>query len=214
LLYIPTNNPIKNTMPQRQGLTLIELVIVLIILVAISSIIVPRFAGLRDTANDTTTRASLVAIRDAMIIYFEDTKSIPLPGPTGTPDTVATDNQRFHVRWLFDNPVTGEAVADFDTDFRRGWNGPYLVSHTGTYKIDPGNNLTADYGSHGDKCVRDSYTGSPIVVQWANAPSRPCDLRVVSAGPNGIIDIQPDVSTELLTEDDIGDDKYVAFQVR
>lgn len=198
-------------MTQRHGLTLLELVIVLVILVALGSVVIPRFIQSRESTAFITTQANLVTLRDAVMAYFEDTKSLPL---MGAPDTAAEEAERFQVRWLFDSPVSGLALSEFDPDVRLGWNGPYIAMKTGVYELDAAKNLTVLYGNDDDPALLDTFTGTPIVIQWANAPLRPCDLRVVSAGPNGVIDIPPGILTDDLTDSDVEDDIYVAIQLR
>ncbi|MDA7980294.1 MAG: prepilin-type N-terminal cleavage/methylation domain-containing protein [Pirellulales bacterium] len=197
----------------RAGVTLVELMIVLVILVGLASVMVPMFANSREDSAERTTRASLVAVRDALTQQHLDTKYIALTGP---PETVAIDATRFHLRWLFHNPVTGDASNDFDPDTRTGWNGPYLMNNTGQYAIDATKNLTASYGSDGDPAILDTYTGTPIVCQVVG--SGPLDVRLVSAGTDGVVDIDPtDATADLASEggtEPTGDDIYVAFTLR
>lgn len=200
-----------NTLIRRHGLTLIELVIVLAILVALGSLVIPQFPESRHSTAVAATRANLVVLRDAATAYFEDTKTTALPG---YPVTLAEEPQRFHIRWLFQSPVSGSPVSEFDPDVRLGWNGPYIAMKTGTYGVDAARNLTVLYGDEDDPALLDAFTGTPIVIQWANAPLRPCDLRIVSAGPDGVVDIPPATATADLTDADVGDDEYVAIQLR
>ena len=195
---------------RRGGLTLVELVVVLTILVALGSMVVPVLRGTGERSSDTTTDATLVAVRDAMQQWWSDTKYVALPG---TPSTVATETGRFQLRWLFENPVTGDANESFDPDTRIGWNGPYFVEQTGDYLVDTTNGFTADYGADGDPVVIDSWTGSPVVIQ-ANDTGTYWDVRIVSAGPDGEVDIDRLALTDTLTPTDSGDDIYVALQLR
>jgi len=217
-------------MPQRQGLTLIELIIVLMILVALGSLVIPAFMGNRDYAEETTTRANLIAIRDALMLYHEDVKHVRLPGP---PATVAGEADRFQIAWLFNNPTLTVNVPPlqpntptFDPNTRQGWNGPYVVMKTGVYAVNDDRNLTDLYGDDDDPALLDSMTGTPIVIQWANAADwltqwannvtslPPRDIRIVSAGRNGVINIPPEIHTEDLTDGHVQDDIYVAIQLR
>lgn len=196
---------------------MVELLIVLVLLVALAGILVPIFGNVTDDAAMQTTQASLVAIRDAVVRSWTDTKYVSLPGSGGSPPTEAEETERFHIRWLFNSPVSGVATSDFDPDSRIGWNGPYLTQFTGRYAIDDSRNLTATYGSDNDPSVLDSFTGTPIVVQVVGA-STPYDVRIVSAGPNGIVDIDPTTATSSLESEGgmeaIGDDLYVSFVLR
>ena len=197
------------------GLTLVELVIVLVILVALGSLMVPILSNSQTDAAEQTTKASLVAVRDALQQSWSDTEYVSLPGP---PATTAIEVQRLQVRWLFENPVTGDASPGFDPDTRLGWNGPYLVNWTGRYQINAVKNLTAAYGTNGDPAILDTFTGTPIVIQDVDFTQPIRDVRIVSAGPNGVIDISPLVATVDLASEGgtqpVGDDLYVALQLR
>ncbi|MEM8666806.1 MAG: type II secretion system protein [Planctomycetota bacterium] len=196
------------------GLTLIELIVVLAILVGLAGLVVPIFSNTYADSAERTTNATLVAARAAMIRQWTDTKYVTLDGSTST----ASDAERFQTRWLFNSPVTGLSAADFDPDTRIGWNGPYLVSSTGRYAVNATTKFIADYGATGDPAIVDSFTGSPIVFQVVAGPpaSPPYDIRVVSAGANGVLDISPtDTTAELEAgTKPIGDDLYVAFILR
>ncbi len=202
-----------STRNERQGLTLVELIIVLVILIGLASLVVPTLVNSREDAAQQTTEASLVATRNALIQQYEDTKYISY---LGAPDTVALESNRFHLRWLFDNPVTGDATNGFDVDTRQGWNGPYLTSNTGRYAVDLTANFTTAYGSDGDQAIVDTFTGTPIVCQVLG--SGPYDVRLVSAGLDGVLDIDPADPTSALESEGgtepIGDDIYVSFILR
>lgn len=187
---------------------------VLFILIGLGGLMAPLITGVREDSADRTTKATLVAIRDAMLRQRVDTKYVAL---TGSPDTVAEESERFQIRWLFESPVSGVATSDFDPDSRVGWNGPYLASFTGRYQINALTNFTATYGANDDPALLDSFNGSPIVVQVVGTTA-PFDLRVVSAGPDGVLDIAPtDATTDLVPEggsQSVGDDVYVSFVLR
>lgn len=200
------------TNSHRQGLTLIELIVVLAILIGLASLLVPVLTSSREDSAEQTTQASLVALRAAVIQQYQDTRFINYDGT----NTVAVEANRFHLRWLFENPVTGDRTIGFDPVARTGWNGPYLASNTGIYDENQGN-LGTDYGTDDDPTVVDSFTGTAIVCQVVPG-SNPLDVRLVSAGFNGNIDIdQNDATVDLDQEggtESTGDDIYVAFTLR
>lgn len=204
----------NRTAPNRSGLTFVELLVVLFILAALAGIIVPLLSGARDDSAEQATEASLVAVRDAVIRQWTDTKYVNLPG---TPTSVATESQRFHLRWLFESPVSGTAASDFDPDTRIGWNGPYVAQFTGRYEIDNSSNFTSVYGSANDPAVLDAFTGRPVVIQVVGAAS-PYDVRVVSAGLDGELDIDPSNATADLEPEGglvpVDDDIYISFVLR
>ncbi len=202
----------RRTAARRRGLTLLELVVVLTILVALGAMVVPVLRGSGEQSSETTTDATLIAVRDALLHYWSDTKYVVL---TGDP---AVEDQRFQVRWLFENPSTSDT---FDPDTRIGWNGPYLVNQTGRYTVDVARGFRNQYGTETtnelekDPAVVDSWTASPIIIQATrNTNEGYWDIRIVSAGPDGVVDLDSQTLTENLTPATSGDDVYVALKLR
>ena len=113
------------------------------------------------------------------------------------------------------DPTTGTTTFRFDATYKRGWRGPYLSQATGSYSINVSSGFTASYGNTGDKALIDAW-GNPVVIQNPGATNGLQDVRVVSAGPNGIIDINPATSSATLvsTPSLVVDDRYVAFELR
>jgi prepilin-type N-terminal cleavage/methylation domain-containing protein len=195
---------------RRPGLTLLELIVVLMILVTLAAIIVPLMNGVSSDAQVTTTNATMAALRTSVMQYYQDMKGIslsrPIPGTafvsdsTGMPQTLkdlqiqptSTDTSGHSI--LF-NPATG-----------RGWRGPYVLQATGIFlKVAAapslGTSLDASfypgapsYGSLGDVAFLDGW-GNPIVLQWPSVGTgsttdpnfdlaqRVQDVRLVSTGP-------------------------------
>ncbi len=178
----------------RRGLSVLELIVVIAIVASLASVALPIFTDVHSTAKESSTRSTLVQVRDAVTLYWADTKSIPLDGLA----TFAIETQRFQVVWLFRNPVTNLISASYDPLTRIGWNGPYLLHATGDPDL---------YGQHS---LIDAWN-NPVVIQDFDSNASIRDVRVVSAGPNGVIDIPAAVSTTALTSSEIGDDIYVAF---
>jgi type II secretory pathway pseudopilin PulG len=181
----------------RRALTLAELVVVLFILAALSSIAVPLASQTMASASRQATLSSLVEIRDALLRYWRDTKYLELDGIT----TIATEADRFNLRWLMLNPVTDDGTVSFNIHSRTGWNGPYLTP------------ASAASDGLGQLLLRDAWY-QPLVVQTVSLGGAIRDVRIVSAGPNGSIDLPPAKATSALTHDDVGDDIYVAVTLR
>jgi hypothetical protein len=130
----------------------------------------------------TTADASLAAVRDAIV------------GNAAGPGYVAdTDGLPATLRDLFIKPAGGAA---FDPQTARGWRGPYLSSPTTGYAVDAARQFTYAYGKAGDPAPADSW-GQPIVLQVPTAAATPADrktyARLVSAGPDGILQTPADV---------------------
>lgn len=184
-------------MPARTAMTLAELVVVLFILAALGGVMVPMCTENMGSAADNVTRASLAEIRNAMLQYWQDTHDVVLDGIT----TSATEADRFEIAWLFSNPVTGDKTVQFDPNVRSGWNGPYLTG------------ASAEVAVWGADVMLDGWNRE-IIVQYVNPGSNLRDVRIVSPGPNGVIDLPAGTATDLLTSADIGDDVYVAAALR
>lgn len=181
-------------MQTRRALTLIELIAVLFILAALSGIVIPLCHDQIAYSAQTATRTSLVEAQQALLRYWHDTKHIQLDGV----NSVATEADRFNLIWLFRNPVTNDSTNHFDPNTRVGWNGPYVVSST---------------INGGQPGLVDAWN-APLEVHYVNPLDDLKDVRIVSAGSNGIIDISSTTATSLLTNGSIGDDIYVACSLR
>jgi type II secretory pathway pseudopilin PulG len=214
----------------RRALTLTELVVVLAILVAIAGIVIPRLGSTTDTARETVAFASAIEVRDAVLQFWSDCKYAYPTNPVA--------DQRIRAGHLFEIPTVGSFTV-YDPDVRLGWNGPYLDSDGRTYVLNATAGFTSSFGIATDLAVRDPFinqdldgngiqeSGSPFVIHEptllnleANAMTysvgTPREIRVVSAGPDGIIDIdETRFASELAADPTLkGDDIYVSFTLR
>ncbi len=184
-------------MQTRTGMTLAELVIALAILCGLSSIVVPMLSQTMHSAREDATLSTLHATQRSVAQYWSDTKLVVLDGLV----TVADESNRFHIDWLFHNPVSDDTTIDFDPITKIGWHGPYVVGST------------ADVVLAGNSALIDGWANL-IELQDINPSASLRDVRVVSAGPNGVIDIPAGIATDTLTATDVGDDLYVALKLR
>ena len=214
----------------QTGLTLVELVVVLTIMVALGGLVIPRLTSTGDTARDVVSVASTVEIRDAVMQFWSDCKYAYPAMPV--------EDQRIQLGHLLTMPSIG-AFAAFDPNVRLGWNGPYLQTDGKTYLIDSANGFSSIYGDATQLAIRDTFinqdydndgnaeSGSPFVIQeptllaLAAASATyslgdPREVRVVSAGPNGILEIDESrFASELEATPSLkGDDLYVSFTLR
>ena len=90
-----SSQPSRSSRPN--GLTMVELVVVLAILVALAGLVVPRLQSTSQHSADVASTANLVAVRDAFTQYWLDTKHVALYGPPATAasdtDTTAFDER-------------------------------------------------------------------------------------------------------------------------
>ncbi|MFN5470171.1 MAG: type II secretion system major pseudopilin GspG [Pirellulaceae bacterium] len=112
----------KRRNPTRQGLTLIELMIVLVILVGLMAIVGPRVLGTQRKADIRTAQAQIGSINSALKMYAVDMKTYP-----STEEGLAL---------LVESPE--------DERLAKNWDGPYL---DGNLPVDPwGNEFQYEFG--------------------------------------------------------------------
>ncbi|MEM9347599.1 MAG: prepilin-type N-terminal cleavage/methylation domain-containing protein [Planctomycetota bacterium] len=213
---------------RRRGLTLIELVVVLIVLVALGAIIAPLLNanfeidpdgdGEGKTSQQVVTEATMVEVAEAIVgpggyaeamrfaldangVQFGSATGLPWPGPA---EVSGGRENHPQLRYLFQAPVDAggstNVLLGYDPVTRIGWRDAWLSAATATlYEID--GNFSDDYGEDGDLAPIDGW-GNPIVIQLPNGdPNEINNVRLVSAGPNRVLDTPGAVS-----EPD-GDDK-------
>ncbi len=180
---------------QRAALTLAELAVVLVILVALAGILVPMLSNLQVNVGNASdpnnkspkqiaTEATLQRLRETIVGapnrpgYWNDLLAYS-GNPTQSP---ATLRDLFVV-----NPALPVALQTFDPTTHRGWRGPYLLNPTGTYTVNATNGFTTTFGATGDPALIDAW-GSPIIIQWPTGDPTSTYVRLISAGPNGMID--------------------------
>ncbi len=108
---------IRNTQPFQQGVTLIELSVVLLILVALAGLTLPMFGNTGRYAQCVATDTTMANIRSAIMGgssmpgYLSDIGTVPLDAGS---TTISSLNALYNGVTSF-NPVT-----------QRGWRGPYI----------------------------------------------------------------------------------------
>ena len=202
--------------PLRRAFTLSELLVVILIIAGLSTLVLPQLAGKRMSAQVTVTKASLVQLRQIVLDDYRDDAFAQLPFPID-----ATRVKHPQLAYLYVNPETfveggaaGTTESSYDTIVMRGWNGPYALN-SGTYVADVDRGFSTHYGRSGDPAPLDAW-GNPIVLQQPIATEAGFSAtslsaaRLVSAGPDGVIDT-PLVKTSL-TLADVNDDIVLPLQ--
>lgn len=178
----------------RGGLTLMELVVTLCILVAVASLMIPNGKVAVDNSGDSATRASLLALAKVIANnYVPDMGDIPAsPVTIPSPSTrIATSPQ---LCYLFVNPayydmndgIANDTDSTYNANLSRGWRGPYLMNSFGQYEIRDSQYFFKRYGETGDPTPTDGWR-NPIVLHAAESGK----ARLVSAGPNKVLEIDP-----------------------
>lgn len=189
---------------RRRGLTLMEMVVVLFVLVALAGLIVPLVGHVGADAQQQATRATLSRVAQAIVgsggyaevmRYARDSAGAEVGHASGlpwpSPDEVTggrADHPQLH--YLFEKPA---GLPAYDPVARVGWNGPWLdVSVTTGYAVDASDGFHGDYGEDDDRAPTDGW-GNPVVIQLPSVAAGVTDeeidhVRLVSAGPNGELD--------------------------
>jgi general secretion pathway protein G len=105
--------------PRRQGFTLIELMVVLVVLAVLASIVVPRYLDRVDDARETVLKQNLVGTRTAIDQFYRDKARYP-----ATLDELVTEryirdvpfdpiSQRTNT-WIIVPPKSGSDKAVFN----------------------------------------------------------------------------------------------------
>lgn len=106
---------------QRNGFTIVELLIVIVVIAILASITVVAFSGMRNRAEDTRRAADIASIKKALLAY--DTFN------SGVPTTSA---------YL----ATAELRSGWDASVNGGWLS-FLKPAVATIPVDPVNKLSA-----------------------------------------------------------------------
>lgn len=189
----------------RGGLTLVEMLVVLAVLVGVAALVVPLVGNTAASAKETVTRANMTSLRDALVGPYRVDMSRRLPRP-GAAGIAAGRPNAPQARYLYVNPglTTPAAGADntaaettartFNPATALGWRGPYLAVGFGTYRTDTARGFTATYGQDGDPCVVDGWN-QPLVIVERNGGAN-AELR--SAGPDGILTVDDNTRDDVV----------------
>jgi len=211
----------------EKGMTLIELTVVLLILIALAGLAIPYVGGTSRMALCQATDASMQAVKTAIMgggansgfymdllgFYPQDTRN-------------AQDHADYNLRYLFEQPA---GWNPYNPKTAVGWRGPYLMSGgrvptglNGSFSLvyhpttetagTVHTNIITDTGSH----VLDAW-GRPIILQVPYDTTSPAgysldNARLVSAGPgNGIAPGDAVINTMInnLDASDRGDDRVL-----
>lgn len=203
LVHLNTDSPahpLRDARRSCRGLTLLELLVVLVILIALAGILTINLGfppqlevggGERKSVQEIVTETTMRELRDALVgaaagepSFWQDLGALPE-----------------RIGFLIRQPP---ATMAYDAQRRRGWRGPYLVD-AGTRFGDfttAGDGFSPalepeKYGQPDDPAFLDAW-GKPIVLQEPDTPM----ARLVSAGPNRILETDPDDAANPARGDD------------
>ena len=210
---------------KARGMTLLELTVVLLILLALAGLVVPYTSGISQQAQCDATDASMVAIRNAIMgggavpgFYADTLGKLPRSKEGGSA-------YLYKLRYLFE---MDSELSTYNPKTKTGWNGPYLMNGataatpTGlhdSFLSSTENNTSAPYKYtdpvlSDDQVVLDGW-GRPIILQVPN-PSDLSSARLVSAGPGvgwGTDEARLDTTIANTTASDRGDDRVLFLKI-
>ncbi len=190
---------------------------VLVALVALGTLLVPMFDQTTDDARSVTTDETLYRVRDAISGsggYAELMKharntggtivgyGAGLPWPSSA-DILGGRVDHPQLYFLFTSPGS---IEPYDPHYRVGWRAAWLdIGSTGRYVVDATRGFTTSYGEDDDSAPLDAWF-NPIVIQLPNTVSGSITdeeveaVRLVSAGPDGILDTPTNVLTPTVAQ--------------
>ena len=150
---IPPTHLKKRLRKQEAGVTLIELTVVLLVLIALAGVVVPYVGGTAQSSMCSTTDVTLANIRDAILGtgatsgFKNELGMMPsydgMPTPPPYKDGILSE--------LYHNPAYIDVVtpannstsyAAYNPTTRHGWNGPYLTGGFNCTTLPSGLNLS------------------------------------------------------------------------
>jgi type II secretory pathway pseudopilin PulG len=114
----------------REGFTLIELVIIIVALGILAAVAVPKFVDMTDSSREAATRRELVALRLAIVGNAEVTAAGTMV------DRGFEGDVGFAPGRLQDLVQRPDSIAPYNKLTRLGWHGPYIDSSGSAYLFD------------------------------------------------------------------------------
>jgi prepilin-type N-terminal cleavage/methylation domain-containing protein len=199
----------------QRGMTLLELSVVLLILIALAGLAVPYVYGTGRTAMCQATDATMQSVKEAImggaagVGYYADMLG-RYPQDLAGLSPNSPPNYSLHYLFSDKNAAGTRVHQTFNANTGVGWRGPYLMSGA-TLSGSTGKNFShANYTflTDGDTVVNDGW-GRPLVLQVPNQAT--CDnltgktgtengecARLVSAGPGSGVDMsEGDIDTRI-----------------
>ncbi|MEM9419131.1 MAG: hypothetical protein AAGA25_08810 [Planctomycetota bacterium] len=177
------------------GLTLVELIVVLVVLVALGGLIVPLFSDLGGEAQDEATRATMSQVAETIVgpggyvevmkfarnaadtEFIGEATGLPWPSPAEIAGGRANHPQLHYLfeqpTDLFDYDPSATATQYYDPLNRIGWRGEWLSAVTatpydsGVFSTTYGEGDGRDGAGDDDLAPLDGW-GNPVVIQLPN----------------------------------------------
>lgn len=163
----------------QQGITLLELLVVLGIIAAVAGIGVQVYNGVSEDAEDALVRSEMRQVASAIQRFRNDTGFFPKQGPFDSTDSNDGNiTEPANLAQLFVQPQDGadDAILPFDTASGTGWNGPY-VTELDAIQVNIGTDLAADG-------LGDPTAGTEVTVRGIGDPFEAAPVGTVYAWVN------------------------------
>ena len=188
----------------RHAMTLVELLVVLTILALLTTVAITSSDVLLGQGRYDVTIRSLQEIQDAVLGPANARQPDGTVVVSGFLADVGRWPSSLAELWSKPNGLATFAISqpssdDLDIWVGAGWRGPYLRLPIGEQS------LPSD-----QQALRDGW-GKEITIQCPGLPDGSPDFRVVSPGPDGVVDIPSAKSTSALTASDIRDDIWLSL---
>ena len=197
---------------------------VIVILVTVAGLVTVRLSDPAEDPRFVGTETTMNAIRDAIV----GRSAAGSPAVTGY-----LADMKAYPKQLPDLLRQPPGASPYDEQTQTGWRGPYLRAPTAVYQPNELFGFTEAYAQFGEPMVDDLFDHdegspawkSPIVLQYPDLDGDglpeedhedPLYVRLVSAGPNGILDTpqsHPTIDVHYPPLSACGDDIVVYLRV-
>jgi prepilin-type N-terminal cleavage/methylation domain-containing protein len=152
------NQRLRSKLNQRDGFTLIELVIVMVVLAIVAAVAIPRMGDVAENSKVTTTKEEMRRLKVAIVGDPSLSAAGKLTNRGYAGDVGALPSA------LTDLAIKPGAVSAYNKFTRLGWNGPYIDSANGEYLKDAwGANYTFNSGA---RTITSTGGASNIVLSF------------------------------------------------
>ena len=212
----------------QKGMTLIEITVVLLILIALAGLTIPYIGGTTRKALCDATDVSMANIKRTIMERY----SLDTLGNFPVSKTGSTINSDFSLHYLF----APGGWPTFDPDTQVGWRGPYVQNGIILNAADEGaldgsfKDVSSPFDAATDHIhlnLADTQTvildawGRPIIIQvrdeadcsdWGLPTDQGQCARLVSAGPGSGISLANGALNTVISETRKGDDRIIYLQ--
>ncbi len=128
---------------RKQGFTLMEIMVVIIVIAVLASVAGPMIGSITDQGRTSATKSKMSSLKSAMLAYKSDVGRIPFSGLAECVGCAAAYNDAWN-NYLADNEANNVLVNEdvgcttefCITNYGRKWKGPYMDSSPEDFMMD------------------------------------------------------------------------------